>query len=152
MTTHAWWRPTSWSRTRSGHALYLIAHDSYSGAVRTFKVERIKAAELTDERFEGPADFDASRRFRHAWGVVGEEPVEVRILFHDSAAAARARETRWHPSQQEIERPDGTLEVAFMVGGTLESTRYCRSRKTVLQPPRRATRHATASGRPAAAA
>jgi hypothetical protein len=53
-----------------------------------------------------------------AWGVADEDPVEVRLRFHDAAAVARLRESRWHPTQRERELPDGGLEVTFTVGGT----------------------------------
>ncbi len=104
------------------HACYLIAHDSYTQALRTFKVERIQRAALTDERFEVPADFDPYARFNLAWGIVDEPPVEVRLRFHDPAAASRAREAHWHPSQRAITHPDGSLELVFTVAGLLEIT------------------------------
>jgi proteasome accessory factor C len=40
---------------------YLVAHDSRSDEERIFKVERVREAALTDERFEVPASFDATR-------------------------------------------------------------------------------------------
>jgi predicted DNA-binding transcriptional regulator YafY len=46
----------------------------------------------------------------------------VRLRFHDAAAARRARENRWHPSQQEEIMPDGSLELSFEVAGVLEIT------------------------------
>ena len=121
-----------------GPASYLIALDDYSGAIRTFKIERIRSAELTDERFEPPSDFDAAERFRLAWVVADEAPVEVRLLFHDGPTATRARESRWHPSQQAIDRPDGRLELRFTVGGLLEITPWVLSwgeTVEVLDPP-----------------
>jgi len=36
--------------------------------VRTFRIERVQQAELTDEHFTIPADFDAADRLRDAWG------------------------------------------------------------------------------------
>jgi predicted DNA-binding transcriptional regulator YafY len=104
----------------SGHTCYLIGLDSYSGRVRTFKIERVQQAELTDERFTIPADFDLAERLRHAWGISDEDPVEVRLRFHDASAAARARESHWHPSQREVVHADGTVDLTFEVGGLLE--------------------------------
>ena len=46
--------------------------------------------------------------------------MEVRLLFHDLSAAERARESRWHTSQQQIQRDDGKLELRFSVAGLLE--------------------------------
>jgi len=67
-----------------------------------------------------PPEFDAQRRLRESWVVTDEKPVEIRLLFHDAGAAERARENRWHTSQQAIERPDGKLELRFTVAGLLE--------------------------------
>ena len=39
----------------------MIGHDSASGQLRTFKVERIEHAEQTAETFDIPPDFDAAR-------------------------------------------------------------------------------------------
>jgi len=104
----------------SGHTLYILAHDSESGAVRTFRLERIQRAQLTDEDFDVPERFDAEHRLRDSWVITDEPPIEVRLLFHDPTAAERARENRWHMSQREIYREDGKLELRFRVAGLLE--------------------------------
>ncbi len=104
----------------TGHSCYLIGHDAYTNATRVFKVERIQRAELTGERFVTPADFDAAEQLRQAWGVSNQDPVEVRLLVHEPGAVRRIRESRWHPSQQETELPDGRLEVTYRVSGILE--------------------------------
>jgi predicted DNA-binding transcriptional regulator YafY len=106
----------------SGHSCYLIAHDDRAQAQRVFKVERIQRAEATDETFEVPADYDAAKHLQQAWGVANQEPAEVRLLFIEPDAVKRVCESRWHPSQTERPRADGTLEVGFRVGGLLEIT------------------------------
>lgn len=104
----------------TGHSSYLLGHDAYANATRVFKVERIQRAELTDERFAVPADFDASEQLRQAWGVSNQDPVEVRLLVHEPGAVRRIRESRWHPSQLETDLPDGRVEVSYRVSGILE--------------------------------
>ena len=106
----------------SGHSCYLIAHDSYSQQVRTFKVERIQSAELTAETYQPPSDFSLDARLQHAWGISDEDLVQVRLRFLNPAAARRANETRWHPSQVATENADGTVDLSFEVGGLLEIT------------------------------
>lgn len=110
-----------------GHSCYLIGPDSFTGKLRTFKVERIESADLMEERFEAPTGFDIAERLRHAWGVSDEDLVEVRLRFHNAAAAARARESRWHPSQREEEREDGESDFVFEVGGLTEMTPWVLS-------------------------
>ena len=70
-----------------GYAAYVIGHASYFDAVRTFKLERISAAELLDETFSVPTDFDGAVLLSRAWGVMyGEAETEVRLRFTPAAA------------------------------------------------------------------
>ena len=104
----------------AGHSCYVLGLDSQSRQLRTFKIERIQAARLTEESFDVPEEFDGQKRLRDSWIVTDEEPVEVRLLFHDALAAERARENRWHTSQQAVPREDGKLELRFRIAGLLE--------------------------------
>jgi len=106
----------------SGHSCYLIGHDSYSNQVRTFKVERVRSAELTADTYEVPSEFNLDQRLQHAWGISDEDLVQVRLRFLNPAAARRANETRWHPSQLVSENGDSTVDLSFEVGGLLEIT------------------------------
>jgi len=47
--------------------------------------------------------------------------VEVHLRFKPPAAA-RVRETIWHPSQQLTDGPRGTVEMRVTVAGTVEIT------------------------------
>src|SRR5690606_18534676 len=102
-----------------GGALYVIGHDQLSGEVRTLAVGRIRRLELTDARFEVPADFDFEARVGPAVGVVAEPPMKVRILF-DRRWADWVAERTWHPSQQLVRRRGGALELTMEVGGAAE--------------------------------
>jgi predicted DNA-binding transcriptional regulator YafY len=122
----------------TGHSRYLIGHDSQTGQIRTFRVERIAGATLTSETFEEPADFDIAARFKHAWAVSDQDAVEVRLRFHDRAAVERVRQSRWHASQEFIDMPDGSLTMTLEVGGLLEITPWVLgwgSAIEVLEPP-----------------
>lgn len=103
-----------------GHACYLIGFCHHSAAIRTFKVERIKEAESTGEKFALPEDFDPDEYLRSSWGIIADEQeVEVRLRFRPQAAA-RVKEARWHPSQHIADEPDGSLLFSVKVGGTTE--------------------------------
>src|SRR6266849_3785054 len=115
-----WSHHTSSKPNPGGHSRYVIGHDSASGQLRTFKVERIEHAELTAESFDIPPDFDAAGRLRQAWGISDEEAVHVCLRFVDAAAAKRVMETNWHPSQRLETQPDGSLVLTLDVGGLLE--------------------------------
>jgi len=121
-----------------GHGCYVIGHDDRSNAIRCFKLERITDAELTDERFTIPEDFDPHARFDRAWIVSDEDPVLVRVRFCDESAAAHARENDWHPSQEAVELDDGTLELRLTVSGTTEILSWVLgwgAAVEVLEPP-----------------
>jgi len=101
------------------HALYLVGFDETRGAIRTFKVERIRDVSLTPERFE-PPEASAEGSFDRAWDIIADqEPVEVVIRFAPNVAA-RVQEARWHPSQKVSVEPDGSLLWRATVAGTIE--------------------------------
>lgn len=93
-----------------GYTLYFIGHSDPPGALRTYKLERIQHAELTDEQFTVPEDFDGPALFRRAWHVMyGEsEPVHIKLRF-SQFVARRVRETRWHPSETLTETANGLI-------------------------------------------
>lgn len=78
--------------------------------MRTFKIERIRRAEMTDEPYQIPDDFDPRLHLNNAWGIwtVEGEPVEV-VLRFSQAVARRVQETRWHHSERTEPQTDGTL-------------------------------------------
>lgn len=120
-----------------GHSCYVIGFDHYSKEVRTFKVERIKAIEQTTEEYEIPAGWKATEYLRSSWGIVHGDEVAVRVRF-SKAAAARVKESIWHPSQRVEDQPDGTLLFTVQVAGTLEITPWILSwgaEAEVLSPP-----------------
>ena len=99
---------------RSG-GLYVIGRDHKSGEVRTFAVDRIGRAELTEARFEVPADFDFEARTASAFGVVAEPAEPVRIRFAPRWALY-VQEHEWHPSQRFAKTEDGGVELTMEVG------------------------------------
>ena len=93
-----------------GQAVYAIGIIQPQNQTRTFKIERVERIELLKERYTIPADFDPNAMLAQAWGIwfTDEEPLEIKLRF-SARVAARVRETRWHPSEQVTEQPDGSL-------------------------------------------
>ncbi|HWE62460.1 MAG TPA: WYL domain-containing protein, partial [Chloroflexota bacterium] len=62
-----------------GRTIYVIGHVTPPGALRTLKLERIQHAQLTDEPFTIPTDFDGAALLARAWGVMygDDAPVPV---------------------------------------------------------------------------
>lgn len=81
-----------------------------TGQMRTFKIERIRRAEMTNEPYQIPADFDPRLYLYDAWGIwtIEGEPVEV-VLRFSRTVARRVQETRWHRSERTEPQTDGTL-------------------------------------------
>ena len=109
-----------------GRTFYAIGHSNPPDALRTFKMERIEYAKLTEESFEVPQDFDGPALLKRAWGVMygDEEPIEVRLRF-SHWVTKRVKETLWHPSQQITETSDG-CEWTAQIGDTLEIENWIR--------------------------
>ncbi len=129
------WYPASDGETRSrliepyflepsliGHSCYVVARDRDLGQMRTFKVERIARAEPAAQPYAIPPEFDINAYLARAWGIFHSgEPVEVRLRF-SPPAVARVRESVWHPSQRLSPGPDGSIDMAVTVAGTVEIT------------------------------
>lgn len=110
-----------------GYACYAIGRDEVSGALRTFKIERILDARLTDELFTIPDTFDPQRQLANAWGVIwrDEGAIEVTLRFAASVVR-RVKESVWHHSQQLTDLPDGSCLFMVQVGSTLEMKPWIR--------------------------
>ncbi len=78
--------------------------------MRTFKIERIRRAEITRETYTIPTDFDPQRYLADAWGIwaTDQEPVAVTLRF-SPRVARRVQESRWHRSEQVDLQADGAL-------------------------------------------
>ena len=103
-------------------SVYLIGFDEPADAMRTYKVERIRSATLTQDRYEIPDGFDPDRWLANSWGIWSSDstPAErVRLRF-DASVAHRVREAIWHRSQVLSELPDGGVELTVTVAGIIE--------------------------------
>lgn len=121
-------------------SVYLIAFDEPAAAMRTYKVERIQSATLTMDRYEIPDDFDPDRWLANSWGIWSSDstPTALVRLRFDAAVAHRVREAIWHRSQELRELPDGGVELAVTVAGTIEIKPWILSwgeAVEVLEPP-----------------
>lgn len=121
-------------------SVYLIGHDEPAGALRTYKVERIRSATLTQDRYDIPEDFDPDRWLANSWGIWSSDstpPERIRLRF-DASVAHRVREAVWHRSQEITELPGGGLELAVTVAGIIEIRPWILSwgdGVEVLEPP-----------------
>ncbi|MCI0380209.1 MAG: WYL domain-containing protein [Gemmataceae bacterium] len=120
-------------------ALYLIAHSCDHGAIRTFKVDRISAADVQQLQFARPPDFDPRVLLSGSFGIFeGDGPSQtVRIRFSRQAARPVSERTH-HPTQHLTPQPDGTLLAEFELSSLEELTSWLLSwgqHAEVLDPP-----------------
>jgi predicted DNA-binding transcriptional regulator YafY len=105
------------------NGLYLVGHDHREDALRTFAVERIRSAKLTNRRFEIPTDFNFEEFKQTAFNMIWGEPQEVKIRFSPSQAPY-IRERTWHPSQQIESCEDGGVILTLHVADLDEVKRW----------------------------
>jgi proteasome accessory factor B len=101
-------------------ATYLIGFDETRSAMRTFRVDRISSPRMTIATFTRPQEVELERTLAAAWDIVADQPLEEIVVRFTPEAAARASETRWHPSQTSEREADGSLLWRARVSGLLE--------------------------------
>jgi len=92
--------------------LYVIGMVPEYGGLRTFAVDRVAQVSLTEERFE-PLELPDDA-FAHSLGVNQGTPETIEVLFAPKIARY-VRERVWHPSQELVELPDGSLRLTLNV-------------------------------------
>ena len=106
--------------------LYIFACAEGYDDILTLAVERFKDVCLTSEEFEYPEGFDPNQRLEYAFGIVGGEPVEVKIWF-SSEQARYIRERRWVKEQRITTRKDGSIVIRMKISGLYEVMRWVLS-------------------------
>jgi predicted DNA-binding transcriptional regulator YafY len=102
------------------HALYLVGWDETRGAVRTFKIERMRDVSITPDGFPPPEDEVVAGMFERAWDIIADQPPIDVVLRFAPKVASRVREARWHPSEQVEATADGGLTWRATVAGPIE--------------------------------
>ncbi len=114
--------------TGIGYSTYVIGHAVREGreGIVTFKLDRIKAAEVLDTNYDIPKDFDIGKLLSYSWGIIWGDEAEIKLKF-SSKVSRRVKETVWHPSQKIEDLEDGSCLMTLHVGSTLEITPWIRS-------------------------
>ena len=105
------------------NGLYLVGHDQRENDLRTFAVERIQSALVTNRRFEIPPEFNFEEFRKTAFNVIWGEPQEVKIRF-SPAQAPYIKERTWHHSQRIETEPDGGIILTLNIGDLWEVKRW----------------------------
>ena len=103
-----------------GRHIYVFAHDSLSGEVRPFRLDRIQSARLLPVTFLAPDDFDIDRVTSASWGVwQSERPDHVVLRFTPEGARVLQRSGS-HPNAVVTELPEGGAEMRIDVASEVE--------------------------------
>jgi predicted DNA-binding transcriptional regulator YafY len=104
---------------------YVFAKCRRADQVLQFSIPRIQKAELLDETFEMPADFDPEKLLATTFGrfALGQKAHEVKLLF-DKEIAEWVLERQWRPKQKIRKRSSGDVELSFKVMGLFEVFRW----------------------------
>lgn len=113
--------------TGVGYSAYVIGHATREGkdGIITFKLDRVKQAELLEESFEIPEGLSLESLLGSAWGVVWGEETEIKLKFSPHVTR-RVKESIWHPSQTIEDFADGGCILTVHVGSTMEITPWIR--------------------------
>ncbi|HQK34310.1 MAG TPA: WYL domain-containing transcriptional regulator [Spirochaetia bacterium] len=111
-----------------GQGIQLICYSEAHSALRVYKVERIRDAELLQEKYSIPESFDPFSLLKKSWNVwLSEKECETVRLRFDRTAAERVKETRWHVSQTIEDQADGSILFSCTVVEPLEMLPWIRS-------------------------
>jgi len=97
-------------------AWYAIGRHHGRDDIRSLKLGRFTACRMTGDAFERPADFSVEAHHGHAWRMIRGPRHEVEIWF-DASFAQTMADTRWHPTQEIEEHPDGSSTFRCTVDG-----------------------------------
>lgn len=114
--------------TGIGYSAYVIGRATRQGkeGIFTFKLDRIKSAEVLDTNFQIPEDVDIASLLSSSWGIIWGEETEIKLKFA-AGVSRRVKESVWHPSQKVEDLEDGSCLVTLRVGSILEVTPWIRS-------------------------
>jgi len=118
-------------------SLHLVGRTRRHEDICHWKVDRIEAVELKDQRFQRPEDFDLQKHLAKSFGIFhGDGEVRVKVCFLPPVARY-VEESTWHPSQKLTRQRDGSVVAEFKLDGTEEIKRWIMSfgkQAKVLEP------------------
>jgi predicted DNA-binding transcriptional regulator YafY len=107
--------------------IYVIGYDDWAQDIRTFKIERLEHAEILDESYAVPADFDPEAYLATSWGIMTSQDMFEVVLRFSPAVVSRVHERCWHPTQTIKATPDGGCLLHVRVSEPMEMQPWIRS-------------------------
>jgi predicted DNA-binding transcriptional regulator YafY len=106
-----------------GRAFYFVAWCHMRGDFRTFRLDRLRDATVTDRRFSRQKGVSARSYFEGSWQVETGETIDVKIRF-TGAAAKVVTLGKHHPSEWIEKLQDGSIIYSVTVRGIEEIGRW----------------------------
>lgn len=105
-----------------GPRTYLVARqDGRDDTLRSFRLDRIRSAEVLDQGFALAPGFSIENHAARAFGAWQDPGQYGEVVWHFAASAAdRAADFLFHPDQTLEPQDDGSLIVRFYAAGWLE--------------------------------
>ena len=102
---------------------YLIGFCHLSGEVRTFRLTRFRAVEITDQRFQ-KGDFNLQKHLRHTWSIEqGTQLITFKVKFYsDVARYVKEEELFVRPRMKD--QKDGSMIFEVTVNNENEFLRW----------------------------
>ena len=107
--------------------IYVIGHDDWANDIRTFKIERLEHAEVLDEPYTIPDEFDPEAYLSTSWGIMTSQEMFEVVLRFTATVTPHIRERTWHPSQSIDLTPDGGCILRVQVSEPMEMQPWIRS-------------------------
>lgn len=121
------------------HNWYLLAYSEEHSNVRTFKLSRIRLAQMLTERFRYPRRFSADAYFARAWEMFGGQDDEITVTMRFSpAVAALVQDSRGQQLASVETQADGGILCTALVNSVKEISWWILSfgaNAEVLSPP-----------------
>ena len=118
---------------------YLLANSEEHGAIRTFKISRVRKAEMAEDRFRFPRGFSADTFFERAWQANGSHDDAINVVARFAPSVANlVHGSRGHQFSEMVYESDGSLVCTVAVNSLKEISWWILSygsRAEVLSPP-----------------
>ena len=112
----------------SGYRRYLVALDPKgrgADAIKTYRMDAISEAKLSDTYFERPQNFNLQTYANRGFSLYQNEAEYGDVEWHFAPEAAdQVRGTLFHPEQITQDLADGSISVRFKAAGHLEMAWY----------------------------
>lgn len=117
--------PYALEPTPSG--IYIIGYDDWSKDIRTFKLDRLETAVVTNRKFTTPETFDLESHLASGWRIMAGDTINEVLLQFTPEVTPHILERQWHPTQAVEKLEDGGCLLRVRVAQPEEMQPFIRS-------------------------